>query len=87
MWRLWSWLDRRWLRWHARVTMRRGWGPPEPYRHLRLWVAGSIPLSTWLRQPSIAMESYRAHMEPLLLERETWLLERGLTLDDDTGGN
>ena len=45
MWRLWAWLDRRWRRWHARVTVRRGWGPPEPYRHLRLWVARTVPLS------------------------------------------
>jgi hypothetical protein len=69
-----TWMDHRWNRWHARMTVHRQWGPPEPYRHLRLWVVGTVPLSVWLRQPRTARESYRAHLEPLLLERETWLL-------------
>ena len=83
MWRLWAWLDRRWNRWHARVTVRRKWGPKEPYRHLRLWVAGTVPLSVWLRKPRVARESYQRHLEPLLMEREVWeLIERCLADDE-----
>ena len=79
-WHFWAWLDRRWIR----MTVRRRWGPPAPYRHLRLWVAGTVPLSAWLRQPRAARESYRRHLRPLLIEREVWeLIERCLAWDDE----
>lgn len=65
-WTIMRWLDRRWYRWHARVT-RRNWLD----RHPRLWTIGTVPLSTWLTRPAAGRESYQAHLGPLLLEQET----------------
>ena len=84
MWHFWAWLDRRWTRWHARMSYRRKWGPPAPYRHLRLWAVTTVPLSTWIRQPETARECYERHLKPLLIEREvSQLIERCLASDDE----
>ena len=66
MWRIMRWLDRRWSRWHARGTLRRNWITRRP----RLWTFTTVPLSTWLRHPATGWESYRAHLGPILLDRE-----------------
>lgn len=59
------WMDRRWFRWHARMT-RYGWLDAHP----EVWTFTTVPLSTWLTRPRAAWESYRAHAGPILLERE-----------------
>jgi hypothetical protein len=67
MWRIMHWLDRGWLRWHARGTLGGDW----MYRRPRLWTFTTVPLSTWLRHPRDGWESYRAHLGPILFDRET----------------
>jgi hypothetical protein len=62
-----SWLDGRWGAWHAHVDYE---------RRPRLWVAGTVPLTTWLRHPWWGVESYRRHIRPLPLERESARLDR-----------
>jgi hypothetical protein len=64
------WLDRRWFRWHARGALRHDWLDRRP----KLWTFTGVPASTWLRKPRTGWESYRAHLGPLLLEREMWQL-------------
>ena len=66
MWRLMTWLDHRWTKWHARGTVRHDWLDRCP----RLWTFTTVPLSTWLRHPATGWESYQAHIGPILLEQE-----------------
>ena len=72
-------LDHHWFRWHARGALRRNW----PGRRPRLWTFTTVPLSTWLRHPRAGWESHRAHLGPILLDRETRRLTGGEEANDD----
>jgi hypothetical protein len=66
MWRLMNWLDDRWFGVYARGEVRHDWHD----RHPRLWAVGTVPLSTWLRQPGTGWQSYRRVIVLTLAERD-----------------
>jgi hypothetical protein len=55
-----SWVDRRWVYAHARMSRAGRLG--DVHRHPVVFYVGTVPLSTWLSRPRAGADSVRRHV-------------------------